>query len=180
MGQEAAEADFQEKKRKKEELKRLQAKSKLPLEELAKQPEEESSSFWLNNINSSNIYHSFTKGPNPWARSSAFTQSIQNTRGAFQYYQNAYNSPLSSKYINTIEEDKKLREELKNKEKELNQLNTLNNGNTLSIKQESEIPKPTKISNEIINKILKGCTLRGWVGLRELKCYLRNISAVIL
>ena len=177
MGQEAAEADFQEKKRKKEELKRLQAKSKLPPEELAKQPEEESSSFWLNNINSSNIYHSFTKGPNPWARSSAFTQSIQNTRGAFQYYQNAFNSPLSSKYINTIEEDKKLREELKNKEKELNQLNTLNNGNnTLSIRQESE-PRPKKISNEIINKILKGCSLRGWVGLRELKCYLRNISA---
>ena len=59
----------------------------------------------------------------------------------------------------------------------MNQLNTLNNGNnTLSIRQESE-PKPKKISNEIINKILKGCSLRGWVGLRELKCYLRNISA---
>ena len=177
MGQEAAEADFQEKKRKKEELKRLQAKSKLPPEELAKQPEEESSSFWLNNINSSNIYHSFTKGPNPWARSSAFTQSIQNTRGAFQYYQNAFNSPLSSKYINTIEEDKKLREELKNKEKELNQLNTINNGNALSISQENGIPIPKKIPNETINKILKGCALKGWVGLRELKCYLRNISA---
>ena len=93
MGQEAAEADFKEKKRKQEELKRLAAKSKLPPEELLKETEEEPSSFWLNNINSSDIYHSFTKG-----------------------------------------------------------------------------------INETINKILKGCAIRGWVGLRELKCYLRNLS----
>ena len=179
MGQEAAEADFQEKKRKKEELKRLQAKSKLPPEELAKQPEDEGSSFWLNNLNSSDIYHSFTKGKNPWARSSAFTQSIHNTRGAFQYYQNAFNSPLSSKFINTIEQDKKLREELNNKEKDLNQLNTINNPNMLNIKEDNEISMniPPKISGETIDKILRGCALKGWVGLRQLKCYLRNISA---
>ena len=39
MGQEAAEADFKEKKRKQEELKRLQAQSKLPPEELLKKTE---------------------------------------------------------------------------------------------------------------------------------------------
>jgi hypothetical protein len=175
MGQEAAEEEFKEKKRKKEELKRLQAKSKLPPEELVKQQDEESSSFWLNNVNSPNVYHSFTKGISPWARSSAFTQNIQNTRGAFQFYQNAYNSPLSSKFVNAIEEDKKLREELKNKEKELENLNC--NNNTLKKIEEKEIPTPTEISKETIDKIFKGCAIRGWIGLRQLKVYLRNLSA---
>ena len=168
MGQEAAEADFQEKKRKKEELKRLAARSKLPPEELVKEPEEEGTSFWLNNINSPNIYHSFTKGVNPWAKSSAFTQKIQNTRGAFQYYQNAFNSPLSSSYVKTIEEDKKRREELKNQE-------TLNQFNKFNIEEEKQ--NPIFVSNETIQKIFKGCALRGWIGLRHLKTYLRNLSA---
>ena len=47
--------------------------------------------FWMGNLNNSNMYRSFTKGPNPFARSNAFTQPIQKTRGAVQYYQNAYN-----------------------------------------------------------------------------------------
>ena len=172
MGQEAAEADFQEKKRKKEELKRLAAKSKLPPEELMKEPEEEGSSFWLNNINSPDVYRSFTKGINPWARSSGFTQKLQHTRGAFQYYQNAHNSPLPSNYVHAIEEDKKLREELKNKET-LNQ--DFNSKTNTQIEEEKE--KPCIVSDETIQKIFKGCAIRGWVGLRQLKCYLRNISA---
>jgi len=170
MGQEAAEADFQEKKRKKEELKRLAARSKLPPEELMKEPEEEGASFWLTNINSPDIYRSFTKGINPWARSSGFTQKLQHTRGAFQYYQNAFNSPLPSNYVNTIEEDKKLREKLKNNE-------TLNQDFNTNPQIEEEKEKPCSVSNETIEKIFKGCAIRGWVGLRQLKCYLRNISA---
>ena len=47
--------------------------------------------FWMGNLNNSNMYRSFTKGPNPFAKSHAFTQPIQKTRGAYQYYQNAYN-----------------------------------------------------------------------------------------
>jgi Ca2+-binding EF-hand superfamily protein len=35
---------------------------------------------------------------------------------------------------------------------------------------------PVKVSEETVNKIFKGCAIRGWIGLRELKCYLRNIS----
>ena len=170
MGQEAAEADFQEKKRKKEELKRLAARSKLPPEELMKEPEEEGTSFWLSNINSPDIYRSFIKGNNPWARSSGFTQKLQNTRGAFQYYQNAFNSPLNSNYVHAIEEDKKLREKLK-AGVSLEQNNNINN----QIEEQKE--KPCTISNEIIAKIIKGCSIRGWVGLRQLKCYLRNLSA---
>ena len=174
MGQEAAEADFQEKKRKKEELKRLAAKSKLPPEELVKEPEEEGTSFWLNNINSPDIYRSFTKGINPWARSSAFTQKLQNTRGAFQYYQNAFDSSLPKNYASSIEEDKKLREEIKN-QSTLNQNGQ--NINNINIPIEEEKENPVCVSTETIQKIIKGCTIRGWVGLRQLKCYLRNISA---
>ena len=121
MGQEAAEAEFKEKKRRQEELKRLAAKSKLPPEELFKEPDEECSSFWLNNVNSPNIYHSFTKGVNPWARSSGFTQKLQHTRGAFQYYQNAFNSPLTQNYKNIIKENKKTNEE-ENKENDIKQI----------------------------------------------------------
>ena len=172
MGQEAAEADFQEKKRKKEELKRLAAKSRLPPEELVKETEEEGTSFWLTNINSPDIYRSFTKGSNPWARSSAFTQKLQNTRGAFQYYQNAFNSSLPSKYVKTMEEDKKLREEIKNQ----GTLNQFNQNTNMDIPFEEEKEKPIIVSNETIQKIFKGCSLRGWVGVRELKCYLRNLS----
>ena len=32
--------------------------------------------FWLTHINSGNMYRSFIKNPNPWAKSSAFTQPI--------------------------------------------------------------------------------------------------------
>ena len=50
--------------------------------------------FWMTHINSSNMYRSFIKNPNPWAKSHAFTQPLQLTRGAVQYYQNAHNDPI--------------------------------------------------------------------------------------
>ena len=50
--------------------------------------------FWMTRINSSNMYRSFIKNPNPWAKSHAFTQPLQLTRGAVQYYQNAHNDPI--------------------------------------------------------------------------------------
>ena len=153
--------------------------------------EEKRSSFWLNNINTGDVYRSFIKGTNPWAKSSGFTQKLQNTRGAFQYYQNVKDSPLDPNYVKAIEEDKKMREEflkkeqeererlakideeMKNKNRLLNSNNTLNN--VLPQIEGQEIP--TKVSDETINKILKGCSIRGWIGLRSLKCYLRNLSA---
>ena len=92
---------------------------------------------------------------------------MQNTRGAYQYYQNAFNSPLTSNYINTIKKDNTYTEEEK-----INEANE--NMNNIAQNEINEIP--TKVSGETINKILKGCAIRGWVGLRELKCYLRNLS----
>ena len=44
--------------------------------------EEAPNSFWMTHINGSDMYHSFIKGTNPWARSSAFTQPLQRTRGS--------------------------------------------------------------------------------------------------
>ncbi len=154
--------------------------------------EEDTIGFWINNINTGDVYRSFIKGTNPWAKSSGFTQLLQDTRGAFQYYQNVKDSPMDPNYVKAIEEDKKLREEflkkeqeekerlakideeIKNKSKMLGQsANTLNSVMPQIDGQEI----PTKVSDETINKILKGCSIRGWVGLRALKCYLRNLSA---
>lgn len=199
MGQEAAEQEFEEKKRKKEELKRMAEKAKQKMMEPEKKPEgedDESTSFWLNNINSGNIYRSFIKGSNPWSKSSGFTQLLQNTRGAFQYYQNIKDSPIDPAYLKAIEEDKKMREEFKRKEKEEAErlakedemrranknkmINTLHQ-NVEDIKQ--EMPQfegdttPKEVTEETMNKIIKGCSTRGWIGLRALKCYLRNLSA---
>ena len=205
MGQEAAEQEFEEKKRKKEEMKRMAEKfkqKKMMMEQsgedsMSKEEEEERSSFWLNNINTGDVYRSFIKGNNPWAKSSGFTQLLQNTRGAFQYYQNVKDSPLSESFVKAIEEDKKMREEFKKKEKEEaerlakidEEIKKKNKGlvNTLGIgggtEENSVLPQiegqeiPTKVSDETIDKILKGCSIRGWIGLRALKCYLRNLSA---
>ena len=71
----------------------FQNDSKKEGEKTSENPQEdETIGFWLNNMNSSNMYRSFIKGKNPWAKSSGFTQKLQNTRGAFQYYQNAKHS----------------------------------------------------------------------------------------
>jgi len=208
MGQEAAEQEFEEKKRKKAEMKRMAEKYKqmqMMMEQTGddnaskENEDEERSSFWLNNINTGDVYRSFIKGTNPWAKSSGFTQKLQNTRGAFQYYQNIKDSELPKNYAKAIEQDKKMREEFKKKEQEdkermakidqelmnknrgmTNTLGTLGgtneeNNNVMPQIEGQEIP--TKVSDETIDKILKGCSLRGWIGLRALKCYLRNLSA---
>jgi hypothetical protein len=81
MGQEAAEQEFEEKKRKKAEMKRmaeLYKQKQMIMEQtgddnIFKESEEEQSSFWLNNINTGDVYRSFIKGTNPWAKSSGFT-----------------------------------------------------------------------------------------------------------
>ena len=56
--------------------------------------EEAQNTYWMTHINASDIYHSFIKGTNPWARSSAFTQPLAKTRGALGYYQNAHNNSM--------------------------------------------------------------------------------------
>ena len=128
--------------------------------------EEAQNSFWMTHINSSDIYRSFIKGTNPWARSSAFTQPIQNTRGAIGFYQNAYNNNMCSGFPGTYQDKKRILLEKQEMERKMRE----NNERIPGEKNESGIRQI------IVDKILKGCAKKGWIGLRSLKCYLRSIS----
>ena len=76
--------------------------------------EDETSGFWLKN----DMYRSFIKGNNPWAKSSAFTQKIQNTRGAYLFYQNAFDSPIGGQSGLSAAEQRKREEELRKEQEE--------------------------------------------------------------
>ena len=128
-----------------------------------KSVEEAQNSFWMTHINSSDIYHSFIKGTNPWARSSAFTQPLARTRGALGYYQNAHNNSMVYGFPGISAIQKKLllekeRDKIENCRKKVDRISECG------------------IRQFIVDKILKGCARRGWIGLRSLKTYLRSIS----
>ncbi len=135
--------------------------------------EDETSSFWLKNINSSNMYRSFLKGNNPWARSSAFTQKIQNTRGAYLFYQNAFDSQMGGQ---SAAEQRRREEELKKEQEEAER----------RAREEAELQERIRgaqigvggIRNDTTKKILNGCIKKGWVGLRLLKNFLKENNKV--
>lgn len=129
--------------------------------------EEAQNSFWMTHINSSDIYRSFIKGTNPWARSSAFTQPLQNTRGAIGFYQNAYNNNMRTGFPGTSEEQKRILLETREYERRMREENE---------RYANEKNLESGIRQFIVDKILKGCAKKGWIGLRALKCYLRGIS----
>ena len=125
--------------------------------------EEAQNTFWMTHINSSDIYHSFIKGTNPWARSSGFTQPLARTRGALGYYQNAHNNTMIYGFpgISSVQKNlliEKERDKIENSRKIMERLNVCG------------------IRQYIVDKILKGCGKKGWIGLRSLKAYLRSIS----
>jgi hypothetical protein len=125
--------------------------------------EEAQNTFWMTHINSSDIYHSFIKGTNPWARSSGFTQPLARTRGALGYYQNAHNNTMIYGFpgISSVQKNlliEKERDKIENSRKIMERLNECG------------------IRQYIVDKILKGCSKKGWIGLRSLKAYLRSIS----
>jgi len=125
--------------------------------------EEAQNSFWMTHINASDIYHSFIKGTNPWARSSAFTQPLARTRGALGYYQNAHNNTMIYGFPGIFGDKKKM---LIDKERDKIENN----------KKIMERISDCGVRQYIIDKILKGCAKKGWIGLRSLKAYLRSIS----
>ena len=137
--------------------------------------EDETKGFWLNNMNSSNMYRSFIKGKNPWAKSSAFTQKIQNTRGAYLFYQNAFDSPYGQQGL-SAEEKRRKEEELKKQEEE-----------ERKAREEAELQERIRgdqigvggIRNDTSKKIINGCIKKGWIGLRILKNYLKENNKVI-
>ena len=125
--------------------------------------EEAQNSFWMTHINASDIYHSFIKGTNPWARSSAFTQPLARTRGALGYYQNAHNNSMIYGFPGVFSDKKKILIE-KERDKIENSRKIMERISECGIRQ------------YIVDKILKGCARKGWIGLRSLKVYLRSIS----
>ena len=131
-------------------------------------------------MNSSNMYRSFIKGKNPWARSSGFTQPLQKTRGAFQYYQNAVNSKF--KFNEEEENNNENEDKIEEKEEEKFEDNILSKS-MLSIKvpedKNYKVPQnviDAEIPIEIKNKIISSCAKKGCFGLRMLKMYLLNLS----
>ena len=125
--------------------------------------EEAQNSFWMTHINASDIYHSFIKGTNPWARSSAFTQPLARTRGALGYYQNAHNNSMIYGFPGIFSDKKNILIE-KERDKIENSRKIMERISECGIRQ------------YIVDKILKGCAKKGWIGLRSLKAYLRSIS----
>ena len=135
--------------------------------------EEDTIGFWINNINTGDVYRSFIKGTNPWAKSSAFTQPIQRTRGAFQYYQNAFDSPIGGGPAGISQAELKRREEQLKKEQEEAERRA---------REEAELQERIRgaqigvggVRNDTSKKILNGCIKKGWIGLCALKCFLKE------
>ena len=135
--------------------------------------EEDTIGFWINNINTGDVYRSFIKGTNPWAKSSAFTQPIQRTRGAFMYYQNAFDSPIGGGPAGLSQAELKRREEQLRKEKEEAERRA---------REEAELQERIRgaqigvggVRNDTSKKILTGCIKKGWIGLCYLEKYLKE------
>ena len=135
--------------------------------------EEDTIGFWINNINTGDVYRSFIKGTNPWAKSSAFTQPIQRTRGAFMYYQNAFDSPIGGGPAGLSSAELKRREEQLRKETEEAERRA---------REEAELQERIRgaqigvggVRNDTSKKILTGCIKKGWIGLCSLKKFLKE------
>jgi hypothetical protein len=142
-------------------------------EKNAEDQEEDTIGFWINNINTGDVYRSFIKGTNPWAKSSAFTQPIQRTRGAFMYYQNAFDSPIGGGPAGLSQAELKRREEQLRKEKEEAER---------IAREEAELQERIRgaqigvggVRNDTSKKILTGCIKKGWIGLCYLKKFLKE------
>ena len=151
-----------------------QSSQQQPEQQDGEPQEEDTIGFWINNINTGNVYRSFTKGTNPWARSSAFTQPIQRTRGAFCYYQNAYDSPIGGEGAAGLSaaELKRREEELRKQQEEAER----------KAREEAELQERIRgaqigvggVRNDTSKKILGGCSKKGWTGLSELRCFLHS------
>ena len=134
--------------------------------------EEDTIGFWIKNINTSDVYRTFIKGPNPWARSHAFTQPIQRTRGAFLYYQNAFDSPIGGAAGISLAEMKRREEQLKKEQEEAER----------RAREEAELQERIRgaqigvggVRNDTSKKILQGCIKKGWIGLSSLKKFIKE------
>ena len=111
--------------------------------------------YWSMNLNKGNMYRSSNLGINPYAKTSGFTQPIHLTKSVHQFDGNVTNSQ-NSKNIFLNELDEQFSEKYKN----------------------ATIQKniPTDFLPEISNKIFEVCVAKGWLGLRKLRVFLRNVT----
>ena len=128
--------------------------------------------YWAMNQNRANVYHSSSNGLNSFARSSGFTQPIQNTRGVSMYNQNIINNKESEE-IFLDKKDEEFIEEYKNYQKNLDEKES-NSIEKCYEKGNMEVCQ--KYLNEIRNKILIDIRKKGWTGLRQLKLYLLSVT----
>ena len=111
--------------------------------------------YWSMNLNKGNIYNSSTLGENAFAKTSGFTQPIQNLKSVKQYNGNVTNS-LTSKNIFLNNTDNEFSEKYRN-----------------AILQQNT---PFDYLPEILNKIMNSSMSKGWMGYRKLRIFLKNLS----
>ena len=111
--------------------------------------------FWSMNLEKGNMYRSATLGINPFGRSNSFTQPIQQTRGVKQFDGNLANDKVSKNIYLNEHADKFYQ--------------TFSDFKVNAQLQKEEMLPIAE------SKLIKELQKLGWVGLRQLKIYLRNI-----
>ena len=128
-------------------------------------------SYWAMNQNRTNVYHSASNGLNSFARSSGFTQPIQNTRGVYQFNQNITNNKESEEIFMDKKDEEFINEykeyQRDKNEKEANSIEKCYEKGNMEVCQ--------RYLNEIKNKIIFDIRQKGWTGLRQLKLYLKSV-----
>jgi len=107
------------------------------------------------NLDKGNIYRTHTLGENAFAKSSGFTQPIQLSKSIKQFNGNVTNSN-TSKNVFLDKSDNEFSEKFKN-----------------SVLQKDYQEELTPI---ITQKVMEVCLKKGWMGLRKLKIFLRNLN----
>ena len=127
--------------------------------------------YWAMNQNRANVYHSASNGLNSFARSSGFTQPIQNTRGVYLFNQNIINNKKSQE-IFLDKKDEDFITEYKNYQKYKNE----KEGNSIEkCYEKGNFEVCNRYLNDIKIKILEDIRKKGWTGLRQLKLYLKSV-----
>ena len=127
--------------------------------------------YWAMNQNRANVYHSASNGLNSFAKSSGFTQPIQNTRGVYLFNQNITNNKQSEE-IFLDKKDEEFMEGYRNYQKDQNEKEA-NSIEKCYEKGNMEVCQ--KYLNTIKYKILEDIRKKGWTGLRQLKLYLKSV-----
>jgi hypothetical protein len=111
--------------------------------------------YWSMNLDKGNIYRTHTLGENPFAKTSGFTQPIQLSKSIKQFHGNVTNSSTSKNVFldnKDVEFSEKFRSSVLQKDYQ------------------------EDLSPIIIQKVMEVCLKKGWMGLRKLKIFLRNLN----